>query len=151
MASSIHADLMNVNFYWSDNTGVSMYRSPWKNVSYLYFTNSDQHVVVLLGWFLRWEASGCTAAVLLSAAFMIFSKWYPSFLCSSHLTFSPSVLLKSRWCSHTIVPTWLQLGKNQLPALSILHQLLYYAGNKIRICSKKSMQHSCLVPIYFFL
>ena len=32
-------------------------------------------------------------------------------LCNFHLAFSPSILLRFRWCSHSVVLTWLQRGR----------------------------------------
>ena len=40
------------------------------------------------------------------------------FLCSSHLTFSLYVSLKSKWCIYTIVLTWVQAQKNSYFNLS---------------------------------
>ena len=59
-----------------------------------------QQYSACLGWFMRWEISGRTAAVLLGIASRICSKQYTAFLCSSHLAFSPCILLESRWCIH---------------------------------------------------
>ena len=59
---------------------------------------------ILLGWFERWEVSGCTAAVLWHVASRTFLK--------QHLAFSPCILLAPRWCIHTVVPTQLQFGRN---------------------------------------
>ena len=50
--------------------------------------------------------SGCTAV-----ASRICSKQYAVSLCSSHLAFPASVSLKSKWCSHTVLFTQLQLGR----------------------------------------
>ena len=37
--------------------------------------------------------------------------WWWWSLCSFYLAFSPGVSLESTWCSHTVVPTQLQLGR----------------------------------------
>ena len=53
-----------------------------------YFSRSAQHVwVILLGRFMRWEESGCTAALLDGYASRMSSKQYTASLCSSHLVF----------------------------------------------------------------
>ena len=39
------------------------------------------------------------------------SKQHAAWLCSSYLAFSSITSLKSRWWSHTLVLTWLQLGR----------------------------------------
>ena len=51
------------------------------------FSRASHNVFVLLGWFVRWEAGGCTVAVLWGAASRICWKQQIAFLCSSHLTF----------------------------------------------------------------
>ena len=43
--------------------------------------------------------------------FQELSKRAHHILCSSHLAFSPIASFKSKWCNHTIVLTWQQLGK----------------------------------------
>ena len=40
----------------------------------------------------------------------ICSKQHVATLCCSHLSFSPSILLKYMWCNHTIVLIRLQFG-----------------------------------------
>ena len=51
------------------------------------FSSSAQYaLLVLIRWFVRWEASGCTAVALLGAPFRIYSKQHKVFLCSSDLT-----------------------------------------------------------------
>ena len=68
-----------------------------------------QHVLlVLLGWFVRWEVSGRTGAVLKHVTSRIYLKQHTESLCSSHLAFSVGVLLK--WCNYTVVLIQLQLG-----------------------------------------
>ena len=55
-----------VSSCWSANTSASGYKDPWKNVTYEFTLPSpamSSHLVCL-GWFLRWEVSGCVAAVL---------------------------------------------------------------------------------------
>ena len=60
------------------------------------FSNSALHVLfVLLGWFVRLEINGHTAAVLWGAASRICSKQPIAFLGSSHLAFSACILLAS--------------------------------------------------------
>ena len=54
---------------------------------------------ILLGWFERWEAGNCSAAVLRSAASRICSKQYVALLCSSHQAFSPSISQRPRGAS----------------------------------------------------
>ena len=88
-----------LNFFWSANTDMSIYMNSLENIAliYPYFFNSAQHVLfILLGWFVRWEVSGCIAAILLSAASKICSKQHIASFCSSHLVFFLGVLLKSK-------------------------------------------------------
>ena len=64
----------------------------------------SQHVMfILFEWFVRWEASGRTAAILLGASSRICSKQHPASLWSFHISFSQSISLKSKWYYHTIV------------------------------------------------
>ena len=67
---------------------------------------------VLLGWFVRWEAGGWTAAVLWDVASRTCSKQHIAFLYRSHLPFSYCILLVSIWCIHTEVMTQQKLGRN---------------------------------------
>ena len=53
------------------------------------FASPTLHVLfILLGWFLRWEVSGRTAAVLWDATSKICSRQHVASLYSSHLAFS---------------------------------------------------------------
>ena len=61
---------------------------------------------------MRWETGGRTVAVLWGIARRIGSKQHTEFLCSSDLTFSPGISLKSMWCIHTVILTQPQLGRN---------------------------------------
>ena len=67
-ASSVCTELTNISFCLLANIGVSICRSPKADVVYefiLTFFTSAQHVLlILLGWFVRWEVSGHTATVL---------------------------------------------------------------------------------------
>ena len=63
---------------------------------------------------MRWEARGCAATAWWGAASSICPKQHAAFLHSSHLAFSPSALLKSRWYSHSIVLIWLQLSQQTI-------------------------------------
>ena len=58
-----------------------------------------------LRWFVRWEVSSRTHAVLQDAASRICSMRQSVFLCSSHLVFFSS------WFNYTVVLTRLQLGR----------------------------------------
>ena len=58
-----------------------------------------------LGWFMRWEVSVHTAAVLEGAASRISSKQHAASLCSSHQAFSPGISLKSKWCNYSCTDT----------------------------------------------
>ena len=62
-ASNVCTELMYVNRCWSANTRTSIRkRRLWDR---LYFCSSNPHVLfILLGWFVRWEVSGRSAAVL---------------------------------------------------------------------------------------
>ena len=52
------------------------------------FSRNTQHVsLVILGWFVRWEVSSCTATFVVGAASNICSKQHIEFGCSSHLVF----------------------------------------------------------------
>ena len=78
-----------------------------------YFSNSTLHVLfVLLVWFVRWEVSSCTAAVLWCIASRICSKQPVVFLSSSHLVFSSSILLASIWCNRIVVLSQPHSGRN---------------------------------------
>ena len=59
-----------------------------------------------------WDRIDHTAAILWSAVSSIFTKHFSESLCNSHLGFFPRVLLIFRFCSHTTVLMWLQLGRN---------------------------------------
>ena len=71
-----------------------------KRISHMslpYFCSRTQHVLfILVGWFVRLEVSGYTAAVFWDAAFRICSKQHAASLRSSHFTFSPGLLFKSK-------------------------------------------------------
>ena len=100
-------ELMYVSPCWSANIGTSMCR---RTLLLYYFPSSALHVLFfLLGWFERWEASGCTAVVLLGVASRICSKQHIAFLRSSHLALSSVVSLESQRCYRTVVLTWLLL------------------------------------------
>ena len=60
---------------------------------------------------MRWEASSRTATVLWGATSRICAKLYPSFLCSFHRIFSSGILLRIKWCNHTLVLIQLHLGR----------------------------------------
>ena len=78
----------------------------------LYSISSDLHILfVLLGWFVRWAESGPTVVILWSATPRICLKRHEAFLCSSHLAFSLIVSLRSKYCNHIIVRTWLEMVK----------------------------------------
>ena len=87
----------DVSSCWSAKTGVSMYRSPWKNIAYEFVLASQVvflHILsILLRWFLRLDVSGCIAAIFWDVAFRICSKQLIPFFFSSHQAFSPCVLL----------------------------------------------------------
>ena len=73
-----------------------------------------QQGLACLEWFVRWEVSDRTTTVLYGTASRICSKQHAASLCSSYLVFSPSILLKSKWCNHTVVLTQLQFGRSQV-------------------------------------
>ena len=50
--------------------------------------------------------------MLLGVTSRFSSKQHVAFFYSSHLAFSPYVLLASIWCIHTVVLTQSQIGKN---------------------------------------
>ena len=52
------------------------------------------------------------AGKMLDVASGIFSKQHIAFLCSSHLPFSPYIVLMFMWCIHTVILT--QLGRNPI-------------------------------------
>ena len=79
---------------------------------HLYFSCSHQYVLfVLLGWFVKWEVNGFTAAVLSGAASRICLKQCASSLCSFYLVFSSSALLESKQCNCTVVLTRQLFGR----------------------------------------
>ena len=79
---------MNVSFCWLANNGVS-------------FSSSPPHVLlVLLGWFVRWEVSGRKATVLWGVTSRICSEQHIASLSTSHLSLSPRISIESMWCSH---------------------------------------------------
>ena len=97
-----------------------LYQHWWecKGGSHYNFTSSTHHVLfILFGRFGKWKASSHTAAVLWAVTSRISSKQHTASLCSSHpaITLIPS--LRSSWCFHTIVLTWLQLER--IPILFI--------------------------------
>ena len=53
---------MNISLCSSTNTGESMCGNPQENFAYVFVPVSPAVLFVLLGWFVRWEVSGCTAA-----------------------------------------------------------------------------------------
>ena len=73
----------------------------------LYFPSSAQHVLlVTLGWFVRWEVSGRTLAVLWSATFRFCSKQHAVSLSSFHQAFvwkNSRYILSERLDFHTVV------------------------------------------------
>ena len=93
-----------VGRHWCVHVQLSRGECSWWVFSY--FTNSSQYV--LLGWFVRWEVSGRTTAVLLGAVSSICWKHPASFFCSSRLVFSLSISQEFRHCNRTVVPTRLQ-------------------------------------------
>ena len=100
---------------WLANAGVSMGRGPQENATYGFFLTSLE----CLGWFGRWEVSGCTAAVLRGATSKICSKQHVTLLWSFHQTFSPCFLYESRRCIHIIVLIWTLRGRNPILAYQI--------------------------------
>ena len=76
------------------------------------FSSSAHHVLfVLLGLFVRWEASSRTATVLWSVTSRILSKQHIAFLGSSHLAFSQCILSASTWRIHIAILTQKLLEK----------------------------------------
>ena len=63
------------------------------------------------------------------------SKQHVASLCSSHQAFSQNVSLDFKWCNHTVVLTWLQLGR--IPNL-------FYERDQISIQSIICQQESIL-------
>ena len=55
----------------------------------------------------KWSYSCC----FVSCCFQELFKRACSILVKSHLVFSQGILLKSKWCNHTVILTWLQLGR----------------------------------------
>ena len=95
MASNIHAGLMNRGLCWSADTGVPMCSSSLDNLIYEFITASSavpSKSFPLTWWFVRWEASGRTTAVLWGVVSWICSKQHTAALCSFQLAFPPSTL-----------------------------------------------------------
>ena len=91
------------------NTGMSICRNPSEKCSY--FSSECSVCIARVGWFVGWEASGRTAAVLQGSASNICWKPHATSLCMAHQAFSQSVSLESKWCRHTIVLTRLEPGR----------------------------------------
>ena len=57
-----------VSFCWSISTGVSIFRNSEENITYEFIliaqVASKHALLVLIGWFVRWEVSGRSTAVL---------------------------------------------------------------------------------------
>ena len=69
-----------------------------------FFSSIGQYsLFILLGWFVKWELSGYITAVLWGAASRIWSEQQTVSLCSSYVTFSPNISLKSKWRNYTEV------------------------------------------------
>ena len=92
---------------------------------------------VLFGWFVRWEVSGCTAAVLWGVTSRICEKQHILFSCSSHPAFSLSILLMLRRWIHAEVLIQPQLVRNPI---------LFYQKDQTSIWSI-----SCQQQFMFFL
>ena len=74
----------------SIHSSVSMWRSLQENFTWVcpYFCFCSRPILLaFLGWFVRWEASGCTTTVLCVTASRICWKQHTTSLCSSHLAF----------------------------------------------------------------
>ena len=84
---SVFAQIMNVNFCSSANTGVTMLKNPW-NIAYEFNITSPAILSMLahLRWFVKWELIGCTATVIWGAASRICSKYYAASIYASHPT-----------------------------------------------------------------
>ena len=67
--------------------------SIWRNLQ----KNDVYVLLILLGWFVRWEVSDCTVAVMWGAATRICSKGHVTFLCSSNFALSVSVSVIMTW------------------------------------------------------
>ena len=93
------------------NTGVSKCSSPclWLRP---YFPSTAQHVLfVFIGRFVRWEVSGCRTPILKVCGFQHLFKNNTQHLCAVPIrAFFPYALLESKWCTHTVVMKWLQIG-----------------------------------------
>ena len=70
------------------------------------------HLYLDVLWDGGWGVSGCTATFLWGAVSRICSKQHTTSLISSHQATSQDALLKSSWCSYTVVLTWLPLASN---------------------------------------
>ena len=108
---------MYVNPCWLSNTGKTMCRFPLENAlmsSSLLLQQCFACLIHLLGWFVRREASGCTAAVLSRAIFSIYSKQQFAFLRSSHLALYQCISFASQWCIHTLVLIWPKFERNPI-------------------------------------
>ena len=78
------------------------------------FFSSVPHILfILLEWFLRWEVSSQTPAVLYGVASRICSKQHVASLFSFHQAFSLCVSLTPTWCIHTVVLTQHSLEKSR--------------------------------------
>ena len=106
--------IMNLSFYWSVNIGESI-GERYSRVHPYFFRRAQDVLPVLLRVIVRWEVSGCTTAVLLDFTSSICSKQHAASFCSSHLAFSPSASLKTKWCNSILVLT--QILLERIPVL----------------------------------
>ena len=99
---------------------------------------------------MRWEVRAHTPAVLLGAASRICSEQVTAYLCNSHLAFSVSILLKSKWCNHTVILTQLQLEKISISFYhkdQIFMRSITYQQQSMRILNLLSVKE-ILLPMY---
>ena len=76
----------------------------------------------------RWEVSDHIDAVLLGASFRICSKQQAASWCSSHLDFSRSILLESKWCNYTVVLTATIWKNFHFKGIDCSRQAISYIG-----------------------
>ena len=103
------SELIRIHLCWSTSTAVSMCKGTTLISSSL-LLQLCLACFAGLGWLVRWKGGGQTTGVLWGAVPSFSSKQHVTFLCSSHLAFSPSA--SSRWCNNAVVPIQLRFGRN---------------------------------------
>ena len=100
---------LKVSFYWSANTGVSLYRSALKNVTHEFVLTSLAAVRMTFSFYLDGLWDGSLMVMQLSFYWLLLPEFIQNctqYLCVVYIVFSPGVSLKSKLCNYTIVLIW---------------------------------------------